>query len=129
MKHILIADDDRLVGQGLGILLTSVGYRVSYVESVAEAFFRIFDNCSPGNVAKVDLLILDIYFPHKGGLELIEQLKEVQIEIPIIAISGFLTNDMARALKEKCMDFIEKPFANTQILEKVQKALGPLWKK
>ncbi len=124
MKHVLIADDDKLVGQGLSILLRSAGYRVSYVESAAEAFFRIFDNPSPGDEEYVDLLILDIYFPHMGGLELIEQLEDVQIDVPIIAITGFATKELEKELTGKCKWFIEKPFAHTDILSKVEKILG-----
>lgn len=81
MKKILIADDEPQVLKMLTQLLEMEGFSVNTAPNGAEALKR-FRETSP------DLVILDIIMPEMEGIETIQQLKKIQSDLPIIAISG-----------------------------------------
>ncbi|SCZ59675.1 response regulator transcription factor [Thiohalomonas denitrificans] len=114
---VFIVDDDEAVRDSLSWLMRSVGLAAESFPS-ARAFL---DNYAP---SRPGCLVLDIRMPGMSGLDLQEQIRERGMELPVIFISGHADVPMAvRALKSGAFDFIEKPFNDQVILERVQRAI------
>lgn len=71
-----------------------------------------------------DLVITDLSMPGMSGLELLESIRQIDIELPVIMITGFSTEDNAiKALKLGATDFIKKPYDVEALLAQVQEVL------
>ena len=115
---VYVVDDDEAVRDSLGLLLTSAG-RVNETFESAAAFLEAY---RPGNVG---CLVADIRMPGMSGLELQQTLIERRIEIPIIFITGHGDVPMAvTAMKAGAQDFLDKPFRDRELLERIDKALS-----
>lgn len=114
---VYIVDDDPGLPRSLKLLLRSVRQRVEVFAS-ARAFLERFDPAQPA------CLLLDLRMPEMGGLELQEQLKARGVDIPIIIMTAFAEVPVAvRAMQAGAMDFIEKPFSDDALLERIQNAI------
>lgn len=81
-------------------------------------FLEQFDSDIPG------CIITDIRMPMMSGLDLQIKLKEYRISPPVLMITGHGDITMAvRAIKEGALDFIEKPFNNQYLLDRVHQAI------
>lgn len=69
------------------------------------------------------VIVSDINLPGMSGLELFENVKKIDTEIPVILITGHGDISMAvNAIREGAYDFIEKPFSNDDFIEVVRRA-------
>jgi FixJ family two-component response regulator len=101
---VFVVDDDEAVRRGLAALLGAKGYAVETFPT-AEAFLA-------GATPKPPACILaDVRMPGMSGLELQAQLKQRDVRLPMVVITGHGDVAMAvAALKGGAVDFIEKPF-------------------
>jgi FixJ family two-component response regulator len=114
---IFIIDDDQQVRAALSLLMESVGWEVKLF-STATSFLEQFDSDIPG------CIISDIRMPMMSGLDLQMKLKEYSMVPPILMITGHGDVAMAvRAIQAGALDFIEKPFNNQHLLDRVHKAI------
>jgi two-component system, LuxR family, response regulator FixJ len=114
---VFIVDDDEAVRASLGFLLKSVGIAATSLES-AQAFLASHDALQPG------CLLLDIRMPGMSGLELQQQLNLRGAIIPVIFITGHGDVPMAvAAMKDGAFDFLQKPFRDQDLIDRVQRAL------
>ncbi|ALE52588.1 histidine kinase [Candidatus Thioglobus autotrophicus] len=114
---IFIIDDDQQVRAALSLLMESVGWKVKLF-ATAVSFLEQFDGDIPG------CIITDIRMPMMSGLDLQIKLKEYRISPPVLMITGHGDITMAvRAIKEGALDFIEKPFNNQYLLDRVHQAI------
>ncbi|MEN8175102.1 MAG: response regulator transcription factor [Pseudomonadota bacterium] len=120
-KHqgrVFIVDDDEGMRNSLQWLVESAGHAVELYSS-ADAFLKAY---YPGRAGCV---LLDVRMPGMSGLELQAYLRDKQIPIPVIIITGHGDVAMAvRALKAGAVDFIEKPFDDELLLDAIQRALN-----
>jgi len=115
---IFVVDDDETLRGSLRWLLESLRHNVQTYASARE-FLSSYDPVQPG------CLVLDIRMPEISGLQLQEILTKRGICIPVIMITGHADIAMAvRAMKAGAIDFIEKPFNDQELLERVQQALA-----
>lgn len=115
---VFVVDDDLDVRKALRWLIESVGLKTETFDS-AEAFV---DACSP---AACGCLVLDVRMPGMGGLSLLENLSTFDIHLPVIVLTGHADVSMAvRAMKSGALDFIQKPFADQELLDKIWVALN-----
>jgi two-component system response regulator TtrR len=114
---VFIVDDDEAVRDSLRWLLEANGYRVrAYVS--AESFLEDYD---PNQVG---VLICDVRMPGMSGLELQEQLIARQAPLPIVFITGHGDVPMAvTTMKKGAIDFLEKPFNESDLREIVARML------
>jgi DNA-binding response OmpR family regulator len=116
MKRILLVDDNEPFRRGLGLTLERAGYEVQSAPdgAVALKLFREFP---------ADLVITDLIMPEKEGLETIMDLRRLQPELKIIAMSGggrIDPNDyLPIAKKLGAALTLSKPFSTGEILEAV----------
>jgi serine phosphatase RsbU (regulator of sigma subunit) len=116
---ILVADDQEHVREAIAMLLRGDGYSVVLCSSPGEALAAAQQN-------PPDLAMLDMNYQRDStsgieGLELIQQLRGVDSTLPIIALTAWGNVDLAvNAMKYGASDFIEKPWRNEALMEKVQ---------
>ena len=114
---IFVVDDDVDVRDALGLLLRLRGHRVELFDS-SEAFLRRVDPDTAG------CLVTDIRMPGMSGLELQEELNDRGAMLPIIFITGHGDVPMAvEAMQCGAMDFLQKPFRDQDLLDRITKAL------
>ncbi len=114
---VFVVDDDAHVRKSLCWLLGSIGLEVESYAS-AQEFMEDFEPDRPG------CLILDLRMPGMSGLQLQHQLAELGAAIPIIIISAYGDVPAAvQAMKAGAVDFIEKPFSDHLLLERVHQAV------
>lgn len=116
--NVYVVDDDDAVRESLRWLLESVGHPVKVFRNGRD-FLDGYDPNLPG------CLLLDIRMPLMGGFELQEVLRVDNPALPILFLTGHGTIPMSvRALRAGALDFIEKPFADQELLERVQGAVN-----
>ena len=114
---VFVVDDDEAVRKAMDLLLESVGLNGQAYPS-AEDFLKAYDPSRPG------CLVLDVRMPGTSGLALQEKLTAKGIDIPIIFITGH--GDVptsVRAMKAHAFDFIEKPFNDQDLLDRIHEAI------
>ncbi|MBT8079094.1 MAG: response regulator transcription factor [Gammaproteobacteria bacterium] len=114
---IYIVDDDQAIRHAMGLLMKSVGLTCEIFES-ADEFLADHTNGRSG------CLVLDIRMPGMGGLELQDKLRDLDCTLPIIFITGHGDIPMAvEAMQKGAFDFIQKPFRDQELLDRIQDAL------
>ena len=114
---VYVVDDDDAVRDSLRWLMESAGFRVATYANAWE-FLAGYDPEGPG------CLVLDVRLEGHSGLDLQEQLAAEDITLPIIMITGHSDVPIAvRAMRTGAFDFIEKPFDDQVLLERVRQAV------
>ena len=114
---VYVVDDDEAVRDSLTLLLKAVGLTGRAFGSAAE-FLHSYDPEQHG------CLIADIRMPGMSGLDLQNELNRRGAPIPLIFITGHGDVPMAvDAMKSGALDFIEKPFRDQDLLDRVNQAL------
>lgn len=114
---VFVVDDDAAMRESLRFLLESARLKVQTFES-AEAFLAIArpDACG--------CLVLDVQMPGLSGPELMSELKHRHILLPILFLSGHGDiPTVVQAIKGGAVDFLQKPYDNTRLLERIAAAL------
>ncbi|MDX1482393.1 MAG: response regulator FixJ [Woeseiaceae bacterium] len=115
---VFIVDDDAAIRRAMELLLSTVPVDCESYES-AEAFLAAY---SP---ERAGCLLLDIRMPGLSGLELQRRLNELDSPLPVIFITGHGDVPMAvEAMQQGAFDFIEKPFGDDDIIERIQLAFA-----
>ena len=121
MHRILIIDDEPHILLMIKKMLERAGYEVDLASNGSEGL-SLFKK-SPS-----DLVITDIIMPEKEGLETIREMKRMQPDLKIIAMSGggkiSADNYLDTAKIFGASRIIEKPFTQKQMLFSVQDLLG-----
>lgn len=114
---ICVVDDDGGVRNSLRWLIESAGFRVATYTSAKE-FLKGYDGETPG------CLVLDVRLSGHSGLDLQQQLHAKGIPIPVIMITGHGDVPTAvRAMRSGALDFIEKPFNDKLLLDRIRQAV------
>lgn len=114
---VFVVDDDPSMRQSLQFLLQSVGLPCE-AHASAEDFLNAYDCSRPG------CLLLDMRMPGMGGLALQERLEARGQQLPIIFITAHGEVSAAvRALKGGALDFLEKPFSDQVLVDRVREAI------
>ena len=118
MARILVVDDEAGIRELLSEILTDEGHDVSAAENAAAAR-RMRD------VARPDLVLLDIWMPDMDGITLLKEWAAAgQLSMPVIMMSGHGTIDTAvEATKVGALDFLEKPIGMQKLLTAVNQGL------
>jgi two-component system, LuxR family, response regulator FixJ len=115
---VFVVDDDEAVRNSLRFLLKSVGLPTQALGSATE-FLQSYQPTQPG------CLVLDVRMPAMSGLELQQQLNLRGATIPVIFITGHGDIPMAvEAMQHGAFDFLQKPFRDQDLIDRIQKALA-----
>jgi two-component system response regulator FixJ len=114
---IYVVDDDDGMRRALDTLLGTVGYKTAVFSRPSE-FLVNYKLDAPG------CLVLDIRMPGMSGLELQQHLNRMGSMLPVIFITGHGDVPMAvQAMKEGAFEFIQKPFRDQDLLDRINHAL------
>lgn len=122
LRSILIADDDADVLMALSLLLKKHGYAVVTATSPSETL-RALERKS------YTCILTDLNFSQdttsgNEGLALISDIRQLDGQVPIIALTGFGSIDLAvEAMQLGANDFIEKPWRNNQLVSRVEQQI------
>jgi RNA polymerase sigma factor (sigma-70 family) len=115
---VFIVDDDAAIRFAMQALMDSVNLGHEIFESGDEFLEKVTEQ-RPG------CLVLDIRMPGLGGLELQEELIKRGNTLPIIFITGHGDVPMAvEAMQKGAVDFIQKPFRDQELLDRIREALA-----
>ncbi len=114
---VLVVDDDEAMRDSMQCLLESVSLPCKMFASAGD-----FLECR--ELPQLGCILLDIRMPGMSGMELLENLKEQDIQLPVIVITGHGDVPVAvQAMKQGAFDFIQKPFHAQALLDRVHAAL------
>jgi len=117
MSMILIVDDEEGIRQVLSDCLRDEGYRVVLAEDGFQALRLLSEE-------PVELVILDVWLPNMGGIEVLQRIKAEYPEVEVVVISGHGNINLAvQAVKLGAFDFLEKPLSLEKTITVVQNAL------
>lgn len=115
--HILVVEDEPKIGEYLKKGLVESGYVVTLATNGIDGQFYALNH-------EFDLIILDIMLPGINGWQILEKIRHVNDQIPIM----FLTakdgvGDRVRGLESGADDYLSKPFAFTELLARIRNLL------
>lgn len=115
--HILVVDDEKGIREGCRRILISEGYSVDVGSNGKEGL-------ELAKAKQYDLLLVDLMMPVMGGIELMEQVRQLDPEIIMIVVTGFATIETAvDAMRHGAYDYVPKPFTPDQLLAVVNRGL------
>jgi two-component system response regulator FixJ len=119
-RLIHLVDDDDAIRRSAGFMLKSAGLRVRTYES-GDALLKEASSLAPG------CILLDIRMPGMDGLEVQQALRDRGIALPVVIMTGHGDVTLAvQAMKAGAVDFIEKPFEKSVLLEAIERAFERL---
>jgi CheY-like chemotaxis protein len=116
---ILVAEDEKSIQELTSSVLEEEGYFVINAYDGEEAI-RLFDS----NKEKIDLVLLDIIMPKRGGIEVYEHIRKQRAELPVLFQSGYeLKGIPADLLDRQEKILLRKPYSSAELRKIVRQHL------
>ncbi len=117
MNKILVVDDDQNILKVIKLRLEANNYRVATTLQ-AEAAVKIAKN------KIIDLALVDLKLASKNGIELMEELHQIDPEMPIIILTAYGTiKNAVQAMKKGAYNYLTKPFDDQELLLQIKNGL------
>jgi len=118
MENILIVDDEKNYPRIIGEILQEEGYTSLTASSGMEALDIL-------NNELIDLVLTDVKMPGMGGIQLLEKIKKIKPDIPVIIMTAYGSVEKAvEAMHKGAYTFILKPFENQTLIAHIAKAIS-----
>jgi FixJ family two-component response regulator len=114
---VFVVDDDASIREALASLVRSAGLKVETFATAQEFLAR-----APADV--LCCLVLDVRMPGLSGLDLQSRMRELNLEIPVVFITGH--GDVptsVRAMKAGALEFLTKPVLEHELLDAIARAI------
>ena len=121
--RVLIADDQPHVLEALELLLKNHGYQTETVNHPARALRAL-------EAREFDVVLLDLNYTRDTtaggeGLDLVTRIRALDENLPMVVMTAWSSVDLAvEAMRRGANDFVQKPWQNGQLLEKLQEQIG-----
>jgi DNA-binding NtrC family response regulator len=116
--RVLIVDDDPDMRETLAALLTDAGYAVQVAHDGHDAIGKLGD-------VLPDLVLTDVQMPGMHGLDLVQSLRRIDDELPIVLATGLETHDLlTRAELYGAVACLEKPIDLEELTWTIEVALA-----
>lgn len=118
MKRIMVVDDEAVVREGIKRVLEGTEeFQVETCSSGQLALEKLLDE-------DFDLVITDLKMPGMSGMEVLQALRSIYPDVPVVMITGYANVATAvEALKYGAADYIPKPFKPQELVDKVRAAM------
>jgi DNA-binding response OmpR family regulator len=114
---ILVAEDDAAMRRWLVMVLTALGGRIHAVS----------DGWQLGTVLReeeIDIVVSDDRMPMQSGLQALTDIRRAGSEVPFLLITAFGGDDVRTAASELGAEVLDKPFAATELIDRVRRMCG-----
>ncbi|ALY55625.1 TPA: response regulator [Pseudomonas aeruginosa] len=102
--HVLLTEDDDLIASGIVAGLIAQGLTVDRVASAADTQALL-------QVARFDVLVLDLGLPDEDGLRLLQRLRQQGVDLPVLVLTARdAVTDRVAGLQAGADDYLLKPF-------------------
>lgn len=117
---ILVADDERVIRDVAGAMLTRAGFTVVSACDGDEAVALFTEKKD-----EVDAVILDLMMPGRGGADVLRELRAIRRDLPVVVSSGYAAEALDGTLDTVGeVGFVQKPYTSSQLVGAVQEALA-----
>ncbi len=118
--HILIAEDEYFNYALLEVFFSNSNVIIYHANNGLEAYNICAEN------PKIDIVLMDIKMPVMDGVKAFKKIKEIRDTLPIIALTAYaLDSDRRNLLEMGFIEYIAKPVARKDIIEKINRVLHP----
>ena len=118
MSRVLLIDDDLGTLEAWGGILRVAGFDVLIAECGREGVKLALKG-------EPDVILADLRLPDMSGVELLSQLRDQQLTVPVVLVTGFGTIQSAvDAIKLGAVDYVEKPLIGDEIVQAVKLGLS-----
>ncbi len=115
--NLLVIDDEVGIGESLRLILTSMGYQVTFVDNGEEGLQLLQER-------PFDLVISDLMMNSINGYDVLDFVRQENLDLPVIVLTGLDSVEAAvRALKLGAYDYILKPFELDSFKKSIQRAI------
>ncbi|MBK8978150.1 MAG: sigma-54-dependent Fis family transcriptional regulator [Planctomycetes bacterium] len=112
---ILLVEDEKTIAVTLGDELESAGHEVAILDNGAAALTRLGEEA-------FDCVITDVRLPGADGLQVLKRAKQARPDTEVIVMTAYATVEHAvEAMREGADDYIQKPFLNEQVVERLDR--------
>ena len=116
MAKILVVDDEPDMIWAITNVLLTENHSVVSVSSGEEALVKVKEN--------IDLVLLDFRLPGMDGIQILEKIKQMKPELPVIMVTGYGgIEEAVQSIKLGASHYLSKPFDNAHLIETVNKSL------
>lgn len=114
---VLYVEDELFLGKIVKESLQSRGFHV-HMESDGEKVFSVFKEVQP------DVCVLDVMLPNKDGFEIAEEIRSVNMHVPILFLTAKTqTDDVVKGFTLGGNDYIRKPFSMEELIVRIENVL------
>lgn len=114
-ERILVVDDEDIIRESLSFILKKEGFYVQEAENGRAAYNWLLEE-------SFDLVLTDLEMPEMKGIQLLEEIKKLNIQTSVIIITAFGSLDTAiSALRNGASDYLLKPVEFDELLIKIRR--------
>ncbi len=114
-ERILVVDDEDIIRESLTFVLKKEGYTVQEAENGMAAYNKLLEE-------SFDLVITDLEMPEMKGIELLEEIKKLNIQTSVVIVTAFGSLDTAiSAMRNGASDYLLKPVEFDELLIKIRR--------
>ena len=118
MNSVLVIDDEKVICESIRMILEYEDYQVETTTDGNEGIEKI----EAGNF---DVVLLDIQMPNINGFEVLNKIKEKNLDVSVIVVSAFSNLENAvKATKLGAFDFLEKPVDREKLLVSIRNSIN-----
>lgn len=116
-NRILIIDDEEIMQDVLSDLLSGEGFEIDCAGSGEQGFELYTEN-------EYDLVVLDVMLPGENGIKILDRIKKLNPDQPVIMITAFASvGNAIEAMKKGADEYITKPFKNDEVVLLVNRSI------
>ena len=117
MGKVLIVDDKELMRDSVAAILSRKGHTVITAPDARAAIARVSER-------RPECVVTDLQMPGMNGLELLEEVRKIDAELPVVFMTAFGSIETAvEAMRKGAFDYVTKPFTGDELTISVDRAL------